>query len=147
MRHAALSLAITVTLVVGSAHRSPAADACLLLTKDIAAAALGEAVGEPKRAGNAQVYGCGYQSSEIHSIHLTVRQMTPDMVAAYKPLCDKKTKDGLSGLGPTACWYDDKHGELQVLKGTTFFAIQLRRSGDPTEPIKAAARKVFDQLK
>jgi hypothetical protein len=61
MRHAVLSLAITVTLVVGFAHQSPAADACLLLTKDIAAAALGEAVGEPERAGNAQVYGCGYQ--------------------------------------------------------------------------------------
>jgi hypothetical protein len=30
---------------------------------------------------------------------------------------------------------------------STFFAIELHRSGDPTEPIKAAARNVFDQLK
>ena len=147
MRYALLSVAITVTLVLGVESESPAADACSLLTKDIAAAALGEAVGEGKAAGNAQVSGCGYQGSGTHSIHLTVRQWTPDIVAAYKPLCDKKTKDGLSGLGPTACWYDEKHGELQVLKGMTFFSIELRRSGDPTEPIKAAARKVFDQLK
>ena len=43
--------------------------------------------------------------------------------------------------------YNDKHKELQVLKGTTFFAIELRGSGNSTEPIKAAARKIFDQLK
>ena len=49
--------------------------------------------------------------------------------------------------GDTTCWYNAKHGELQVLKGTTFFSIELRRSGDPTEPIKAVARKVYDRLK
>ena len=69
------------------------------------------------------------------------------MAAAYKSLCDQKGKEGLSGLAPTACWYNDKHEELQVLKETTFFAIELRGSGNPTEPIKAAARKIFDQLK
>ncbi len=65
----------------------------------------------------------------------------------YKAMCAQKNKDGLTGLGDTTCWYNDKHEELQVLKGTTFFSIQLRRSGDPTEPIKAAARKVYDRVK
>jgi len=46
-----------------------------------------------------------------------------------------------------ACWYNDKHGELQVLKGLTFFSIQLRKSGDPTEAIKTVARKVYERMK
>jgi hypothetical protein len=29
----------------------------------------------------------------------------------------------------------------------TFFSIELRKSGDPTEAIKAVARKVYDRLK
>jgi hypothetical protein len=34
-----------------------------------------------------------------------------------------------------------------VLKGMTFFSIELRRSGDPTEAIKAVARKVYERVK
>jgi hypothetical protein len=67
--------------------------------------------------------------------------------AVYKGLCGKKTKDGLTGLGDVTCWYNEKHGELQVLKGLTFFSIQLTKAGDPTEAIKAVARKVYDRLK
>ncbi len=64
----------------------------------------------------------------------------------YAALCAQKTKDGLAGLGPVACWYNEKHGELQVLKGTTFFSIELRRSGDPTEAIKGVAKNVYGRL-
>jgi hypothetical protein len=62
-------------------------------------------------------------------------------------LCAQKTKDGLAGLGDVACWYNEKHNELQVLKGTTFFSVKLNRSGNPTEPIKVAAKKVYDALR
>ena len=65
----------------------------------------------------------------------------------YKTLCAKKGKEGLTGLGDTACWYNDKHEELQVLKGLTFVTIQLRRSGDPTDSIKTVARKIYDRVK
>jgi len=46
-----------------------------------------------------------------------------------------------------ACRYNDKHGELQVLKGQTMYSIQMRKSGDPTEAIKGVARKVYDRAK
>ena len=35
--------------------------------------------------------------------------------SVYKAMCAKKNKDGLTGLGDTTCWYNDKHAELQVL--------------------------------
>ena len=147
MRGAVLSVAIVGILIIGHAHASLAADACALLTKDIAAAALGEAVSAPKPTGRAEASACEYSGTGLHKINLNVMQLTAANAAVYKTLCDQKGKEGLSGLGPTACWYNDKHEELQVLKGTTFFSIELRRGGDPTEAIKAAAKKVHDQLK
>jgi hypothetical protein len=69
-------------------------------------------------------------------------------MSMYKAMSAQKDKDGLTGLGDVSCWYDDKHGELQVVKGTTtFFSIELRRSGDPTEAIKGLARKVYERVK
>ena len=65
----------------------------------------------------------------------------------YRAFCAQKGKEGLSGLGDVACWYSDKHEELQVLKGATFFSIELRRSGNPTEAIKGLAKSVFDRLR
>jgi len=62
-------------------------------------------------------------------------------------MCAQKSKDGLTGLGDVACWYNDKHGELQVLKGLTMYSIELRKSGDPTEAIKGVARKVYERVK
>ena len=146
-RGAILPTVIAVALTVAWSHVSVAADACSFLTKDIAAAALGEAVTGPRPAGNAQASACEYQGSGIHKINLNVMQLTQSNAAVYKSLCDQKGKDGLSGLGPTACWYNDKHEELQVLKGTTFFSIEMRRAGDTTEAIKGAAKKIFDQIK
>ena len=73
--------------------------------------------------------------------------LTPETASMYKALCAQKGKEGLSGLGDVTCWYNDKHEELQVLKGTTFFSIELRKSGDPTEAIKGVAQKVFTRLK
>jgi hypothetical protein len=152
-----MRLASCVTFVVLAAvpisaqqpSKAPAdSRACSLLTKEDAAAALGEAVKGP--AATAMPDGpssCEYTGSGIHEVHLNLIPLTSANAAMYKMLCAKKTKDGLTGLGDTTCWYNEKHGELQVLKGTTFFSVELRRSGDPTEAIKGVARKVYDRLK
>jgi hypothetical protein len=139
------------------AQAKPAAPAtvvaCSLLTKQDAAAALGEAVTGPKSTSGASLEAgmaassCEYSGSGLHKVHLNLQQLSPATAAMYKAFCAEKKKDGLSGLGDVACWYNDKHEELQVLKGTTFFSVELRRSGDPTEAIKGVAKKVFDQLR
>ena len=53
----------------------------------------------------------------------------------------------VGGLGDVACWYNDKHAELHVIKGSAFVSIELRRSGNPTEPIKAVMKKALAKLK
>jgi hypothetical protein len=131
-------------------------EACTLLTKEIAAAALGEAVAGPKSTvvpagasgpGGGAASSCEYTGSGLHTVHLNVMHFDAATAAVYKGLCAQKTKDGLTGLGEVACWYNPKHEELQVLKGTTFLSIEMRRAGDPTESIKGAAKKIYDALK
>lgn len=133
---------------------TPAAgDACSLLTKQDAAAALGEAVSGPTSSSGRSVEpgtivsGCEYSGAGLHKVSVSLRRLQPDQAAIYRALCAQKGKEGLSGLGDVVCWYSEKHEELQVLKGATFFSIELRRSGDPTEAIKGVAKKVFDQLR
>jgi hypothetical protein len=153
MRVAACLAAVVLAMpIVASGQAKPAAagaiDACSLLTKEDAAAALGETVTGPK--GTKMTEGpssCEYSGSGIHSVHLNVIPFDASTAAMYKAMCAKKNKDGLTGLGDTTCWYNDKHGELQMLKGLTFLSIELRKSGDPTEAIKAVAKKVYDRLK
>jgi hypothetical protein len=122
--------------------------ACSWLTKDDAAAALGESVTGPKATGRAGgPWSCEYTGSGLHQVHLNVIPFTAAEAGMYKAMCAQKTHDGLTGLGDTACWYNDKHEELQVLTGTRFLSIELRRSGDPTEAIKGVMRKVYDRAK
>lgn len=122
--------------------------ACSLLTKEDAAAALGEAATGPKASGApGGPQSCQYSGSGINRINLNVIPFTAAEATVYKSMCAQKGKEGLTGLGDVTCWYNDKHGELQVAKGQTFFSIELRRNGDPTEAIKAVARKVYERVK
>jgi len=154
-RLVALATIVVVGLASAAMPASAAApdNACDLLTKQDAVAALGEDVTESERkSGLAMGPGmtaasCGYTGSGYHKIHLTLMHMTPETAGIYRAMCEKKNKEGLTGLGDTSCWYSDEHEELQVLKGTTFFSIELRGLKNPTEPIKAAARSVFARLK
>ena len=145
--------AVLATSSVATAQapsKSPAdSAACSYLTKEDAAAALGEAAKGPSATsmGKGQPSSCQYDGSGINRVTLTVMPFDTATASMYKAMCAKKTKEGLTGLGDTACWYNDKHGELQVLKGLTMFSIELRKSGDPTEAIKGAARKVYDRIK
>jgi hypothetical protein len=142
-----------VTALVASAQapsKDPAASAaCSYLTKEDAAAALGEAVTGPTAASvpASKVSSCEYTGSGIHRVNVVVRGFDASTAAVYKTKCAQKGKEGLTGLGDTACWYNDKHEELQVMKGLTFVSVQLRRSGDPTDAIKTLAKKLFDRVK
>jgi hypothetical protein len=52
----------------------------------------------------------------------------------------------LAGLGDVACRYDDKHAELHVIKRNAFLSLELRRSGNPTEPLKAVMENALAKL-
>ena len=149
---------IIATVIIFSsvlaAARTPApGDACSLLTKEDAAAALGEAATGPKATGpmsdgtGATVSSCEYTGSGIHSIQLNLTRLPASAVAMYKTMCNQQGKEGLTGLGDAACWYNAKHAELHVIKGTAFLSVELRRNGDPTEPIKALMNKALARLK
>ena len=146
-------LTVLATSSVASAQapsKSPAdSPACSFLTKEDAAAALGEAVTGPNATsmGKGKASSCDYEGSGLHHVQLNVMPFDAATAAMYKAMCLKKTREGLTGLGDVACWYNDKHGELQVLKGQTMFSIEMRKSGDPTEAIKGAARKAYDRVK
>ena len=154
------SLVTLATIIVAGlaspvvpASAAPTDDACAFLTKQDAVAALGEDVtqsdsksGLPMGPGMI-ASSCEYTGSGYHKIHLTLIRMSPDAAAMYRALCAQKGHEGLTGLGDSSCWYDKDHEELQVLKGTTFFSIELRGIKNPTEPIKAAAKSVFAKLK
>jgi hypothetical protein len=145
-------VAALITAAAGVKSLAPG-DACSLLTKEDAAAALGEAATGPKATGpmsdgtGATVSGCEYTGSGIHSIQLNLTRLPASSVPMYKGICAHKGQDGLAGLGDVACWYDDKHAELHVIKGTAFLSIELRRSGNPTEAIKAVMKKALARLK
>ncbi len=150
-------LATLITFSSGfllAAARTPAPDdACSLLTKEDAAAALGETAEGPKAIGpmsdgtGATVSACEYTGSGIHRIQLNLTRLPANVVPMYKAMCDQQGKEGLTGLGDVACWYNAEHEELHVIKGTAFLSIELRRSSDPTEPIKAVMKKAVDRLK
>jgi hypothetical protein len=144
---------ILAAAIVSSAQTpKPAApapgSACSFLTKEDAAAALGEAVTGPRDtvAPNGPS-ACEYTGSGLHKVQLSMIPLTAESAGIYKGLCAQKNKDGLTGLGDVTCWYNDKHEELQFLKGSSVFMIEVHRSGDPTEAIKGAARKVYERAK
>lgn len=146
---AVLVLAAAGVASAQTVSKSPEANpACSLLTKEDAAAALGEAVkGPDATAVQGGPSSCDYTGSGLHRVQLTVMPMKAAEAAVYAGLCAQKTKEGLTGLGDVACWYNTKHTELQVLKGLTVLSIELSKSGDPTEAIKAVARKVYAKVK
>jgi len=134
------------------ASAAPPDDACALLAKQDAIAALGEAVTGPKSKSGLPMgpgmtaASCAYAGSGYHEIQLTLIRMTADAAAMYRAMCAEKGKEGLAGLGDMSCWYNNDHEELQVLKGTTFLSIELRGIKNPTEPIKLAAKSALGRL-
>jgi len=136
-----------------SAAATAGNDACTVLKKEDAAAALGGTVTGPKATGplsdglGSTVSACEYTGSGLLNVHLNLTHLPANQVAIYKGTCTENLKQGLAGLGEVACWYDNRHEELHVFKGTTFISIELRGKSNPTEAIKALAKKAVDQLK
>lgn len=153
--------ALLVCAAAAAVHAQPQAgskpatgiDPCALVTKQEAAAAIGEAVGEGKSTvvdtkGNPGLEAggsCAYESpSTVHYLKLNMYRYPPQIAAAYRKRCAQKEQ--VPGLGDVACWYDASHAELQLLKGTTSLSIQLRRNGDSSEALKTVAKKAVDRL-
>jgi hypothetical protein len=142
----------TTTTTTAAAQSAAPGDACSLLSKEDAAAALGEAATGPKALGpmsagaGGSVTSCEYTGSG-HSIQLNLTRLSASSVPMYKAMCAKQSQDGLTGLGDMACWYNAKHAELHVIKGTAFLSIELRGSGNPTEPIIAVMKKALAKLR
>src|SRR5262245_13407905 len=70
-----------------------ASEACSLLSKEDAAAALGEAVQGPESTIGRSLPGasaCEYTGSGLHKVHLNVMHMPQDQAAVYKGLCAQK---------------------------------------------------------
>jgi hypothetical protein len=130
-------------------------DACSLLTKQDAASALGESVSGPKAKASSDapagpgttVSTCEYTGSGLHRVQLDLTRLPTSAAPMYRAMCAEQRKDGLSGLGDVACWYNEKHEELHALKGANFISVELRRSGDPTEAIKGVMKKALDRLR
>jgi hypothetical protein len=152
---AAIAIA-SLKVLAAEPTATTAVTACSLFSKQDAAAALGEPVTEPEsKSGIPFMPGvtssnCAYEGSGYNRVNLNVWRASADAAVQfhqmYAAACTGKTTSGLAGLGDVSCWYNEKHEELQVLKGTTFFSVELREKGDPTIAIKAVAQKVSDQL-
>jgi hypothetical protein len=153
MRVASTSVLASLITVLTPARVHAQGDACSLMTKENAAAALGEAANGPKTIGpmsdgtGATVSGCEYTGSGYHKVQFNLTRLPASAVPMYKAMCKQQSSDGLSGLGDVACWYNDKHAELHVIKGAAFLSIELTRGGNPTEPIKALMKAALGKLK
>ena len=138
--------------------------ACDLATKQDAAAALGEAVGDPQQvAVTSQDLGAGVKMSiaacnfnatgSSKSVSVTywklsggdatsvqIRQLFSTIICAGK--------ESVSGLGDSACWDDSDHRELQVLKGAAFIYVQINEATGPdrTAALRSLAQKALAKL-
>ena len=156
IRGSSPAIALIGVLTIGAAQSPKSGvgvDPCSLVTKQEAAAAVGGAVGDGKstvvdtKTSPAMLGGgsCQYESpSSTHYLKINVYRYVPQVAAAYRKRCAQK--ETVPGIGDVACWYDSKHGELQLLKGTTSLAIQINRSGDASDALKTVARQAAARL-
>ncbi len=90
-----------------------AIDPCTLVTRQEAAAAVGEPVGDGKSTvvdtkGNPTLEGggsCAYDSpSSVHYIKVNMYRYPASIAAAYRKRCAQKEQ--VPGVVDVACWYD-----------------------------------------
>jgi hypothetical protein len=140
----------------------PASDACGLVTKDDAAAALGEPVQDPKGsstgarqlAPGVSVSGsaCSFGSTtSARDLTVNLYRGSGAVSAQARTLVEQtlcSSKERVSGLGDVACWNDSSHTELQFLKGSQFVDIQITQASGPdtTQALTALARKAAGRM-
>jgi hypothetical protein len=148
---------VAVPAICGAQTASKAAttvpDPCSLVTKQEAAMAVGEPVGDGKSTivdtkGNQGLQGGGSYAFEApsttHYLKVNLYRYPPAIAAAFKNRCAQK--ETVPGVGDVACWYNANHQELQLLKGTTSLSIQISRRGDAAEALKTVARAAASRL-
>jgi len=79
-------------------------DACLLLTQDDAAAALGKAVGEPVREAYPMLSSCTYTSEDLDGVTIVVveYESSQDAAASFQMELDINNYEEVSGIGERA---------------------------------------------
>ena len=130
-------------------------DPCALMTRQEAAAAVGEAVGEPKPivpgGGGAMpgvnVTACAYESAARHSVQVSVWRFS-ESAGQFRQIYQAEIakKERVHGIGEIAAWYNAKHRELQVLKGATLLIFEINRNGDATEALTTVAKTAVARL-
>jgi hypothetical protein len=147
----ALVVAVGVPAVAAAA---PDSNVCALLTRDEAAAAVGGSVAEGKFiAGGSMsqqgidVTNCTYTGSGMKELRVNLWSFAPSAsqsLEVYRGLCKKKEQ--AAGVGDLACWYNAKHNELQVLKGSKLLILELS-GGRGSDALLTAAKQALGRLK
>ena len=139
-------------LAANAAAQGAAPNACGLVTREEASAAVGAAVAEGKlTAGGSMggagidVSGCTYAAGS-KDLQVNLWRFSPSAkqsLEVYRGLCKKKEQ--APGLGDVACWYNASHNELQVLKGSTLVIVELR--GRSPDALTTVAKQALARVK
>jgi hypothetical protein len=132
---------------------------CALLTKEEAAAALGEAVEDGKPASVTtpigQALACEYNAvASPRYVKVQVDVAATMSAAQLRQFAEaaiaRDNRERLPGYGDLAAWYPSMTGknELQILKGNRLITVQVFKGfgRDSSEEVKAVARKVLERL-
>jgi hypothetical protein len=126
-----------VTIQTGSGSGT---SACALVTREEAAAALGEQVGTPNTLTvnapqqiipgvNITLESCQYFSmTSGRSIEVTIWKSVGGTAQQIRQAVEQflcMGKERVSGVGDVACWFDASRTELQALKGGTLVIFRM----------------------
>jgi hypothetical protein len=153
VRIVALGILLTASAASSAAARDTAVNACSLVSRDEASAAVGTRVEEGKLTtvppgGGMDVSTCSFSAGSFSELKVSVYRFSPAAkqgLEVYRARC--RQKEAATGLGDVACWYNGLHNELQVLKGTTLVVFKLDRQGSTSEPLMAVARHGLERLR
>ncbi len=133
----------------GDDSAADAVDACSLVTKDEAEAALGAPVGEGEAGEFPPVYNCRYQTEDFDILDVTVLVFDDDETAelAYEMALEINDYPEIGGLGERA--YDSRPiGGVNVLQGRYELSVDVS-AGESDEDFDTAtglAARAVDRL-
>lgn len=153
--------AATTAAVVGTQPATggiTSSNSCDLLTQSELEDALGEPFQEPVAVdvidfglaggGTAAVGGCGFTSeSYASSISLTYWYAPgqDDAIQAMIELACGQGQESIPDLGDRACWYDDRHAQIQLASNGNFLDIFATMSGDASDVLLTLAKKAVSK--
>lgn len=135
-----------------------ASDSCKLLTQSELEDALGEPMQEPVavevlsaplgNGASASVGGCGFTTESFASSISLTYWSAPGQEEGIRGMIELACGSGqeaISGLGDRACWYDDRHAQIQLARGETFLDIFATMSGDASDALLTLAQKAISK--